>query len=334
MAAGKSKRIDVHSHVIPAEMLQALERDPERYEMRVDPAGKKLVRPDGSALPLFGEFSDPAAKVEGMDRKGLDVSVISPAPFVLFYWLKTDIALEASRIINDGIAKMAARFPARLLGMGTLPMQDPDAAITELERIVKQHGFRAIELGCSVENEQLADPRFRSVLRRAQEMKVFIFTHPYSNVEFCGLENYYLRNLIGNPLHTTIMAANLMFSGALDELQDLKICLAHGGGYVPYQIGRLAHGHEVRKETRARTKTSPNALARRFYYDALIHDTRALRYLIDLVGADRIAIGTDAPFDMGEENPTRMVESVKGLTEEEREQIYGRTALALLGTPA
>jgi aminocarboxymuconate-semialdehyde decarboxylase len=334
MAAGKSKRIDVHSHVIPTEMLQALERDPERYQMRIDAAGKKLVRPDGSALPLFAEFSDPAAKVEGMDRKGLDMSVISPAPFVLFYWLKTDIALEASRIINDGIAKMAARFPERLMGMGTLPMQDPDAAITELERIVKQHGFRAIELGCSVENEQLADPRFRSVLRRAQELKIFVFTHPYSSVGFCGLENYYLRNLIGNPLHTTIMAANLMFSGALDELQDLKICLAHGGGYVPYQIGRLAHGHEVRKETHARTKTSPNALARRFYYDALIHDARALRYLIDLVGADRIAIGTDAPFDMGDENPTRIIESVKGLTEEEREQIYGRTALALLGMPA
>lgn len=201
--------------------------------------------------------------------------------------------------------------------------------------VTRQRGDRRpANYSIVVENEQLADPRFRRVLRRAQELKVFIFTHPYSNVEFCGLENYYLRNLIGNPLHTTIMAANLMLSGALDELQDLKICLAHGGGYVPYQIGRLAHGHEVRKETRAKTKTSPNELVRRFYYDALIHDTRALRYLIDLVGADRIAIGTDAPFDMGEETPTAMVESVKRLTEEEREQIYSRTALALLGNIA
>jgi aminocarboxymuconate-semialdehyde decarboxylase len=127
------------------------------------------------------------------------------------------------------------------------------------------------------------------------------------------------------------MAANLMFSGALDELQELKICLAHGGGYVPYQIGRLTHGHDVRKEARAQTKTSPNDLLRRFYYDALIHDTRALRYLIDLVGADRIAIGADAPFDMGEEEPTQMIEKVKGLTAEEREQIFGGTASALLG---
>jgi aminocarboxymuconate-semialdehyde decarboxylase len=299
--------------------------------MRVDAKGNKLVREGTGALPLFDEFSEASKKIEGMDRKRLDVSLISPAPFVLFYWLTADVGLEISRITNDGIARMAAQFPKRLRGMGTLPMQDPDAAVTELERIVKDHGFKAVELGCSVEDEQLADARFRPVLRRAQELKVFIFTHPYSNVDFCGLEKYYLRNLIGNPLHTTIMAAHLMFSGALDELKDLKICLAHGGGYVPYQIGRFAHGHEVRSETRAVTKTSPTDLLRRFYYDALIHDPRALRYLIDLVGADRIAIGSDAPFDMGEETPLEMIESVARLSEDEREQIFGRTAAALLG---
>lgn len=325
------KRIDVHSHVIPAEMLSALRERPERYAMRVDSERNRLVRPDGSALPIFDEFSDPEAKVAGMDRKGLDVSVISPAPYVFFYWMDVDIALEASRIINDGIAKMASAYPDRLLGAGTIPMQHPDAAIAELERIVKDHGFRAVELGCSVENEQLADARFRPVLRRIQELGVFIFAHPYSNVEFCGVEQYYLRNLIGNPLHTTIMVAHLMLSGALDELRDLKICLAHGGGYVPYQFGRFAHGHEVRKETHANTKTSPRDLLRRFYFDALIHDERPLRYLIDLVGADRVAIGTDAPFDMGEEEPVAMLERVARLTPKEREQIFGGTALELLG---
>ena len=327
----KMKRIDVHSHVIPAEMLRAIERDPQRYGMRINADANKLVRSGSGALPLFQEFSDAAEKIAGMDRKRIDVSLISPAPFVLFYWLDADIALEASRIINDGIANMAARYPERLQGVGTLPMQNPDAAIAELERVATQHGFRAIELGCSVEDEQLADARFRPVLRRAQELEVFLFTHPYSNVDFCGLENYYLRNLIGNPLHTTIMAANLMFSGALDELRELKICLAHGGGYVPYQIGRFAHGHEVRPETRAHTKSSPRDLARRFYYDALIHDPRALRYLIDLVGADRVAIGTDAPFDMGEEDPTAMIEAVPRLSDLEREQIFGGTAMQLLG---
>ena len=127
------------------------------------------------------------------------------------------------------------------------------------------------------------------------------------------------------------MVANLMVSGALDELRQLKICLAHGGGYVPYQIGRFVHGHKVRKETRELSKTSPNKFLRRFYYDTITHDPRALRYLIDLVGADRVTIGTDAPFDMGDEAPERTVRAVKDITAAEREQICCRTPLKLVG---
>lgn len=326
-------RIDVHSHVIPLEMLKTIERDPARYQMRLEEKDgkRRIVREGGHTFPVFDEFHDPDVKVRGMNRKGIDVSFISPAPMVFFYWLDADRAAAAARIINDGIAKMAAARPDRLRGMGTVPMQDPDAAVAELERIVKQHGFRAIELGTSVEKEQLAEPRFRPVLRRAQELKVFIFAHPYSFDASCGLERYYLRNLIGNPLQSTIMAANLMYSGTLDELKRLKICLAHGGGYVPYQIGRFVHGHKVRKETRALTKTSPYKLMRRFYYDALIHDPLALRYLIDQVGADRVTLGTDAPFDMGEHTPLKMLGRVKRLTARERAQICHYTAMDLLG---
>jgi aminocarboxymuconate-semialdehyde decarboxylase len=325
------KRIDVHSHVVPRELLDALTRDPERYKMRYVAEGHRhLAREGGEKLPVFDEFFDAAAKVAGMDRKGLDVSMLSPAPMVYFYWLDADRGLEASRIINDGIANMAAAFPDRLMGMGTLPMQHPDAAVAELERIVRDHGFRAVELGTSVGAEQLADPRFRPVLKRAEELKVFIFAHPYSASHFCSLPDYYLKNLIGNPLQSTVMVSHLMFSGALDDCKQLKIVLAHGGGYVPYQIGRLNHGHKVRKETRAKTKTKPNALLRRFYYDALTHDERALRYLIDLVGADRVCIGTDSPFDMGEEHPVEMIKRVKRLSAKDREQIFGKTALSLI----
>jgi aminocarboxymuconate-semialdehyde decarboxylase len=167
------------------------------------------------------------------------------------------------------------------------------------------------------------------VLRRAQELKVFVFAHPYAFTGESGLQNFYLRNLIGNPLQSTIMVANLMFSGALDELKQLKICLAHGGGFVPYQIGRFVHGHKCRKETRELTKTSPYRFLRRFYYDTITHDPRALRYLIDLVGADRVTIGTDAPFDMGDEAPPETLRAVKRLTTAEREQICWRTARSL-----
>jgi aminocarboxymuconate-semialdehyde decarboxylase len=233
--------------------------------------------------------------------------------------------------MNDGIARMAAARPDRLRGMATLPMQDADAAIAELERVVREHGFRSVELGCRIRGELLAEPKFRPVLKRAQELGVFIFTHPYIAGSLpADLGCYYLGNLAAMPFDTALMAAHLMFSGALDELPQLKIILAHGGGHLPYQIGRLAHGHRVRKETHANTKHSPLELLRRFYFDALTHDADALRFLIDKVGADRVTIGTDAPFDMAEDDPLARLSALT-LTAQQRERILGGNALQLLG---
>ncbi|HSN41645.1 MAG TPA: amidohydrolase family protein [Burkholderiales bacterium] len=326
------KRIDIHSHVIPGTMIDEIAAHPDKYSMHVEGegAGMRIVRA-GHGAPVYAEFHDPEAKIESMDRRGIDISVISPAPIMFFYWLDADVALRLSRLVNDGIAAMAAARPDRLRGAATLPMQDPDAAVAELERVVKTHGFRAVEIGSLIEGKQLADPRFRPVLRRAHELDVFIFTHPYHLGPKPGLECYYTTNFIGNPLDTAIMATHLIFSGALDELPRLKICLPHAGGYLPYQIGRLVHGQKVRKEARVHTTTPPLELFRRFYFDTLAHSPQALRYLIDLVGADHIAIGTDAPYDMGDEAPLALLDAVPGLTAAERDQICGLTALKLLG---
>ena len=329
-----TKRVDVHSHVFPREMLDLIRAHPGDYGMRFEQAGggERLMRTDGHTSPMFDEFHDVDAKIAGMDRKGIDISVISPTPMIYYYWLAADRALAASRVINDGIARMVAERPERLRGMATLPIQDADAAVTELERVVKEHGFRAVELGCTFLNEQLADQRFRPVLRRAQELKIFIFTHPqYTGDERCGLAPYYLANLIGHPLDTVMMAAHLMFSGTLDELPDLQVVLAHGGGYLPYQIGRLAHGYAVRKEPHVHKASSPRDLLRRFHFDALTHDDKALRFLIDQVGADRVTLGTDAPFDMGEENPVTRIMAVPGLSEDDRARVLGLNVLGLLG---
>jgi aminocarboxymuconate-semialdehyde decarboxylase len=215
--------------------------------------------------------------------------------------------------------------------MATVPLQHPDAAIAEMERVVRDYGFKAIEIGTSVEGVLLAEAKFRPVLRRAQELGLFVFAHPYYVGAKGGLESYYLTNLIGNPLDTTTMLAHLMYSGALDELPDLKICLAHGGGFAPYQIGRLVHGHKVRAEAHEFSKTSPKELLRRFYFDSLVFDPQALRYLIDLVGADHVCIGTDAPFDMGDDHPEETISAVPRLTEDEHHEVCCGTALRLLG---
>src|SRR4051812_36015161 len=257
-------RIDVHSHVIPGRVVAALAASPTEFAARIDGEGatRKVIHEQGYVYPLHREFHDAEAKLEAMDRKGIDVSVISPAPPMFYYWAQLELAIKAARLVNDGIADMVARNPARLRGMATIPVQHPDAAVDEMERVVREYGFKAVEIGTSIEGAQLAEPRFRPVLRRAQELGVFLFAHPYYVGSKSGLECYYLTNLIGNPLDTTVMVANLMYSGALDELDRLRICLAHGGGFTPYQIGRLVHGHKVRAEARANTTTSPKELLR------------------------------------------------------------------------
>ena len=324
----------MHSHVIPRRVVEAIAERPEAFLARIEGRGddRRLVHDAGYAYPLLAEFYDPAAKLASMDRKGIGVAVISPAPTMFNYtWSDPDRALEVARLVNDGVAELVAAAPARLRGMATLPMQHPDAALAELERVVKVHGFRGVEIGTSIEGRQIADPLYRPILRRAQDLGVFVFAHPYYVGVKAGLERYYLTNLVGNPLDTAVMAAHLMFGGVLDELPDLKVCLAHGGGFLPYQIGRLAHGHAVRAEVRELSRSAPRDLLRRFYYDDLVFEPLAIRYLVDLVGADRVAIGTDSPFDMGDEHPIRTLEAVPRLDDEERRMLCSGTALSLLG---
>ncbi|HXF68030.1 MAG TPA: amidohydrolase family protein [Burkholderiales bacterium] len=334
MTGMRARRVDVHNHVLPRELLEAIRSRPRDYRMRVEErAGAEvLVRDDGHWTPIYAEFHDPGAKIESLDRRGLDVAVISVTPVVFFYWLDAEAGRAAARLANDGIARMVEAHPARLRGMATLPMQDPQAAVAELERVVREHGFRAVELGCRVRGELLSEPRYRAVLARAQALGVFVFVHPY----IAGglppeLGCYYLGNLAGLPYDTALLAAHLMFGGALDELPDLALVLAHGGGHLPYQIGRLEHGYRVRAEARARASRSPAALLGHFHFDSLTHDSAALAFLLAKVGAGRLVIGTDAPFDMGEENPLARIASLEGLSEQERERIYGWNALELLG---
>jgi aminocarboxymuconate-semialdehyde decarboxylase len=324
--------IDLHNHVIPKGVVDAIETSPERFGTRVERSNGsiRIIHQQGYAYPLFPEFVEVDAKIASLDARKIDVAAISPAPTMYFYWIETDAAVDIARRMNDGIADMVAARPDRLRGMASLPMQDPAAAIAELERVVRDHGFRSASIGTSIEGVHLSDPRYRAFLRRAEELDVFLFAHPYFIGDKCGMEPFYLTNLVGNPLETTMMVANLMFSGALEEVRDLRLLLAHGGGFMPYQIGRLMHGHAVRAEPKAFGAASPLTYARRFFYDSITHHPQALRYLIDLVGADHIAIGTDAPFDMGVASPVAFIDEIPRLTADERHQLCCGTARRLL----
>jgi aminocarboxymuconate-semialdehyde decarboxylase len=213
-------------------------------------------------------------------------------------------------------------------------MQDPDAAIAELERVAREHKFRGVELATSIEGVPLADMKFRKVLKTIEQLGLYVFTHPYQCLANGGMDSYYLRNFVGFPLDTTMMVAHLMFSGALDDLKKLRFLLAHGGGFMPYQIGRFVHGHNVRPEPKVNNASSPRELFKRFYFDCLTHEPRSTRHLITMVGADHIVIGTDNPFDMapkGDALQVGQVDAIPGLTKAEREWICEKTAKSLLG---
>lgn len=325
------QRIDFHSHVIPETIIAAMLADPALFTSRIEEQpGRRFFVRGKVRLELTAEFWSADAKLEAMDRGRIDVAVISPGPQIFFHDLAPSDGARAARRINDGIAAIVAQRPARLRGMGGLPMQDPDAAIAEMERVARDYGFRAVAIGTVAPGGEIADARFRPFLRRAQELKMTVFAHPNTVGAAGRLDCYYLTNILGNPLETAIMAAKLICSGTLDELPGLKMLLAHGGGFLPYQIGRLVHGHRVRSETRADSGSSPKDLLKRFYFDTLTHDAQALRFLIDLVGSDRIVLGSDAPFDMGDGQPVDALERVAQLSNDERADICHRNALRLL----
>jgi aminocarboxymuconate-semialdehyde decarboxylase len=334
-AARKVMTYDLHNHVIPPTVVNAIRRHPERYGTRIeDRNGKPYFDAHGRMIELLPEFNDIDAKVAWMDRVGMDVCAISVGPPIYFYWLKPEAGIEITRLANDGIAQMVAKHPDRLRGMAHLPMQDPDAAIAELERVKKAYGFKAVELATSIEGAPLADMKFRKVLKTVEQLGMFVFAHPYQCLAQGWMDDYYLRNFIGFPLDTTMMIAHLMFSGALDELRRLRILCAHGGGFMPYQIGRFVHGHDVRPEPKVNKASSPRELFKRFYFDCLTHEPRSTRHLISMAGANRVVIGTDNPFDMapkGDAKQVGQVDAVPGLTRDEREWICSRTAKSLLG---
>lgn len=328
----EARIIDLHNHVIPLTLIDAARRAPERFGLRVDDRdGRIFYERRGKLSELRPGFCNPEAKLAAMDEMGITIAALSAAPPIFLHHLPLEAAAAAATLINDGIAQFVASNPARFRGMAYLPMQHPDAAIAELERVVREYQFKAVEIATSIDGAQLAEKKFRPILRTIEQLGCFVFTHPCQCSAEGGMDDYDFYNLLGFPFDTTLMVSHLMFSGALDELKTLKIVLSHGGGYIPYQIGRLAHGYKMRAATRRDAKTPPADLLRRFYFDALTHDAQAARFLIDKAGADRVVIGTDHPFDMGPENLRTSIDAIPGLTADERRQICEGTAAMLLG---
>ena len=261
---------------------------------------------------------------------GIDIQAISPAPRQTYYGADPDLGREASRAINDFIAEICGRYPDRFVGLGTVPLQVPDLAIAELERLHKSLGFRGIEIMTHVAGEDLSAERFRKIFARCEELGLVVFMHPDGFTEARRFPDHYFANVIGNPLDSTVALHHLIFGGVLRDRPNLKLVVAHGGGFLPAYSGRIDHAAAARPDCCEELHRMPSTYLKRVYFDALVYTHHQLDYLVDQYGADHILMGTDYPADMGETDPVGFIESTPGLDDTERKAILGGNAARLL----
>lgn len=326
--------VDVHTHFIPIDFIEAARRGRalDGVEVRRVNGEEWIFHPQGYSYRLDLEFWDLEAKLQQMDRLGIDLAVLSIAPPLFFYWVEPPAAAAFCRSANEALARFIRHSGGRLYGLATVPMQSPEAAAAELRYAVLELGLRGAIIGTSVEGIPLEDERFEPFWSAVETLEVPVMLHPYYVGPRPGLSEFYLINLIGNPLDTSVAAARLILSGFLDRHPRVRLLLVHGGGFLPYQIGRLDHGFRVRPEAHRHIQQPPSVYLDRFYFDTVVHADLPLRFLVELVGCERVMVGTDLPFDMAD---VRFMEHLRALENEDSQQeaIRGRNALRLFRIP-
>ena len=324
--------IDIHAHYYPQAYLDALASADGSFGLRYrdDPKGPIIAVGPLHAGPVERKFIDLILRLEAMQTQGVKIQVLSlTQPMV--YWAGDQLSVKLSALFNDSLAEAHECYPDRLFGLATLPMQAPEPAVRELDRVATLPGIRGVYMATAIGGRELSDSAFFPVYERISDLGLPIFLHP---LEVIGMEDrltqYFLANLLGNPFDTTVAAAQLIFGGVLDRFPNIRFVLPHGGGALPYLIGRLNHGWKVRPEC-GHLKKGPEDYLRHFYYDTIAHSPESLSFLIDRVGADRVLLGSDYCFDMGVERPLESVRSVEGLAEADQDLICGENARLLLG---
>ena len=316
------RSIDIHAHYSPECAQRALDAGGQLH-------GMQLKRTDNPRHRW-----NLAQHLQDMDSLGVDVHVLSAQTYLYNYDLPLEVTRATAAEINDEIAEVSRTRPDRFAGLATLPMQDVGAAIAELERAVGL-GLKGAMIADHVNGHTYDEPAFLPFFKAAERAGALLFFHQKGGSSLLTerAPRYHLRNTVGNPLDRALTFASLVFGGVMDACPELKVCLAHGGGYVCYGIGRMDRGWEVRREAREHLAKPPSRYLRRFYYDCLTHSEPALRFLIDSVGADRVVFGTDWPADMMLDWPVTWILSMTSLTDEEKELILWRNLERLLDLP-
>jgi aminocarboxymuconate-semialdehyde decarboxylase len=324
--------IDVHAHILTEETIRLLQAEAPEVAPKLSAVDDEFGTLDvaGNVYRKFPRGGwDLERRLRDMAAAEVDVQVLSVCPQTFLYAQPPSLAAAFARIQNVQLAKLVKAHPDRFLAIATLPLQAPQLAADELRHAMGVLGLRGMQIGSNVAGRNLDDPELEPVWATAAELGAFILLHPINVAGADRLSSYYLGNLIGNPLDTTIAAACLVFSGVLERHPSLKICLAHGGGFVPYQAGRFLHGWHVRTEPKRRLPKPPTESLARFYFDTIVHSKDVLEFLVGNAGAGRVLLGSDYPFDMGMPDGVLQVRGAS-IPAAEQSAILGGRARALL----
>ncbi|WP_217896310.1 amidohydrolase family protein [Pigmentiphaga sp. NML030171] len=328
--------VDMHCHLL---VPQVEELVAEREEKRREPAlqaallGQASHAHNQAMREQIGErLRDVGRRLEDMDRLGIDIQVLSPSPTQYYPWADEELAARLVETQNAGIVRACAAHPERFLGLGAVALQHPALAVSQLRDAVERHGLLGVEISSDPTGRGLDDPELDPFWAEAQRLQCVVFLHPLGTSLGERVNRYYLANIIGQPLETTVALSQLIFGGVLDRYPGLRLCAAHGGGYLPFAIGRSDHAHGVRPEAGA-CRAMPSDYLRRIWYDTVVFRAEALDELARVAGVRRIVAGTDYPFDMGE---YALHEMLRGtcLGSADIEAVLGRNAIELLGLPA
>lgn len=329
-------KIDIHTHILPKELPDWKSMLGYGGFIRLDhhkSCGARMLRDDGTFFREIGDNCwDPHVRMSECDSTGVHVQVLSTVPVMFNYWTRAEHGYDISRFLNDHLAQVCAAHPKRFVGLGTVPLQDTTLAIHELERCMKSLGLKGIEIGSHVNGKNLDSPELFDFFAAAQDLGASIFVHPWDMLGGDRLKDYWHPWLIGMPTELAIAISSMIFGGVFERLPRLKIAFAHGGGSFPGILGRLEHGLEARPDLVAvRNKKSPREYLKKIYVDSLVHDKQALKYLLEVFGEDRIALGSDYPFPLGELEPGKLILDCKDMSPSTKERLLSGTALEWLG---
>lgn len=328
-------KVDLHTHILPRTWPDLKARYGYGGFIRlehVDDCSARMMQDETFFRAVDHNLWNPEARIEECDKLGVDVQVLSTVPVMFSYWAKAEHTHDLAKILNDHIADIVARYPKRFLGLATLPMQDPARAAVELKRCVEDLGFSGVQIATHINDWNLDDEALFPFYEAAEGLGAAIFVHPWDILAPERMERHWLKWLVGMPAETALAMASVTMGGVLDRFPRLKMGFAHGGGAFGATIGRIDHGFVMRPDLcQTKTTIKPSEQMANLYVDSLVHDRVMLQLLIDRFGADRVALGSDYPFPLGELEPGKLVDGTDFLNPRAKEQVLSGTALEFLG---